>query len=385
MMTPELQEATGIHHYVPTSRALLLADRLEMSLMDRGWPVGHVLGSEIDLAREHGATPPAMRQALRVLEWRGLGQMRRGASGGLLIHTPSLAVTGRRLMALHLMARGVPVEAVRAARTTLLLRLPIGQIDLAPARAFVVELFGHIEGAWQDVQAAQPSNNRALRIAHRILRDGWGGGVELGTIDDLMETHSACRAIIIQSLRILENLGVAISVRGRTGGFKRIDPTPGSLVRSTLPHFVAHAMDIEVCNQLIGIVNEINAAQAAERERDPERLRMLAGRLQVEELRRGNVASHVALLRHVATSAGNEVLHMLVRCLWYYWHHKVMRNAAPPVILSTALAGEMIAVTQRIVAEILAGKPDDARFAMAECGEVARAIHGVVNREQGNC
>lgn len=381
-MTPAMQEATDIRDHIPNNRALRLADRLELSLMNRGWPAGDVLGSETDLAREHGATPQAMRQALRVLEWRGLGEMRRGAAGGLLIHAPSLAVTGRRLMALHLIARGVLVEDVRAAQALLLRHLPAGRVDLAPARAFVVDLFAHIESAWQEELGGSPRHNRALRIAQRILRDGWGDGVERGTIDDLIEAHSACRAVIVQALRILENLGVTVSVRGRRGGFRRIDPMPGSLVRSTLPHFVAHAMDLDICNRLIGIINEIHAGMAAERERDPETLRTLADRLRVEDVRRGDVAQQVAVLRHVATSAGNEVLHMLIRCLWYYCYHSTMRQNVPPVLLASGLAGEMVGATQRMAAGVAAGNPDAARRAMAECGEVVRTIHETVGLAQ---
>lgn len=169
MITPELQEATGLDLSLPSTQALRVTDQIEQSMILGRWNAGHILGSEIDLAVEYGTTPQVMRQAFRVLEWRGLGRTRRGAAGGFMVRQPPLALTGQRLMAFHLMAHGISVDDVRKARAQLLFRLPSNRRDLAPSRTFVTNLFDHIAGAWDDGPSAPHTDNRAQRIAQQIL------------------------------------------------------------------------------------------------------------------------------------------------------------------------------------------------------------------------
>ncbi|MHA6721004.1 hypothetical protein ACX40Y_16350 [Sphingomonas sp. RS6] len=373
MLSPAMIEATGFRRSVAPKRALELADSLERALLERGWPTGLVLGSETDLAREHGSTPQAMRQALRVLEGRDLAHVQRGASGGLVLHQPSLAQTGR-LMALHLVAHGVPAGQVAEAGA--LLRNKLGRThDTAGARRFAAALLDQIDAASNagDRAPAHASrDSRALQIARQILEQHERADAEIGTIDQLIEAHAACRPIIVQALRILENLGMAAAVRGRGGGFRRIAPPPCALVRATLPHFIAHDIDPALCGRLIEAINEIHAERAALREHDAATLRALVAEVRVEDMMRGEVAAQVAVLRHIAGSADCAVLHMLVRCLWYYCYHRMTQQPPPLPFIPAEQARAIVDALREMAEAVIAGDAGAAAEAMAQCSALGR-------------
>ncbi|MFY8095335.1 MAG: GntR family transcriptional regulator [Niveispirillum sp.] len=385
MITPDLQKATGLDPDMPSKQSLKVTDQIEQFLINGRWIAGDVLGSETELAVEYGTTPQVMRQAFRVLEWRGLGRTRRGAAGGFMVQHPPLAVTGQRLMAFHLMAHGVCQDDVRAARTRLLARLPSNRPDLAASRSFVVNLFDHIEGAWDDRPSLPNTENRAQRIAQQILRHRGKGGSEWCTVDDLINRFSACRAIIVQALRILESLGFAVGVRGRSGGFRLVSPHPVTLVRATLSHFVAQGIDIDICDQLVTAVNQVNISTASLTTSDATTLRLLASRVQVRDIARGDFCGAVALMRHIADCAGNHVLHMLVRCLWCYWYHCVTSDPATPLTLPVSLVSQQVVMAQNMVQAMLDGRPEQAAAALDGYGLVARSIQQTIRGVRASC
>ena len=71
--------------------AALTASRIEDDIIAAGWPVGEVLGSEAALTSRYGVSRAVFREAVRLVEHHGAAQMRRGPSGGLVVHTPDAA------------------------------------------------------------------------------------------------------------------------------------------------------------------------------------------------------------------------------------------------------------------------------------------------------
>lgn len=67
-----------------------LAFRMESEIMERGWPVGAVLGSERDLIERYGVGRAVLREAVRILEHHGAATMRRGPGGGLVVTAPDV-------------------------------------------------------------------------------------------------------------------------------------------------------------------------------------------------------------------------------------------------------------------------------------------------------
>lgn len=68
-----------------------LAHRIKTDILRRGWPVGEVIGSEADLLVHYDVSRAVFREAVRILEYYGVAEMRRGPHGGLVVREPDLA------------------------------------------------------------------------------------------------------------------------------------------------------------------------------------------------------------------------------------------------------------------------------------------------------
>ena len=71
------------------NRAHEAVSAVEMYLLRRGWPVGTALGALPDVQKGLGLGRPACREAMIILEARGLLDVRRGPGGGVFVAAPS--------------------------------------------------------------------------------------------------------------------------------------------------------------------------------------------------------------------------------------------------------------------------------------------------------
>lgn len=65
-----------------------ISQQIELSIIDAGWPVGEVIGSESDLLDTYGVSRAVLREAVRLLEHHRVARMRRGPGGGLVVTEP---------------------------------------------------------------------------------------------------------------------------------------------------------------------------------------------------------------------------------------------------------------------------------------------------------
>ena len=101
----ELQRISGcmLGEVAPASLAHEAVLDMEMGLLRQGWPVGQSLGALPDVRKRLGLGRPAFREAVTILEARGLLDVRRGPGGGLFVAAPALEdVAGAVLMHLAL-------------------------------------------------------------------------------------------------------------------------------------------------------------------------------------------------------------------------------------------------------------------------------------------
>ena len=96
----------------------LLADRLHQQIVDGTYPPGAALPTERELASATGLSRGSVREALRILEARGLARTRPGRYGGTVAAKPSDEFLGSHI---HSFARvhGVPLHALVEARQAL--------------------------------------------------------------------------------------------------------------------------------------------------------------------------------------------------------------------------------------------------------------------------
>jgi GntR family transcriptional regulator, transcriptional repressor for pyruvate dehydrogenase complex len=77
--------------------AEIVAARLREEILSGRLKEGDVLPSQESLFQEFGVSPPALREAIHILETDGLISVRRGNVGGAVVHLPSAARTAHMI------------------------------------------------------------------------------------------------------------------------------------------------------------------------------------------------------------------------------------------------------------------------------------------------
>ncbi|MBV9842144.1 MAG: GntR family transcriptional regulator [Sphingomonadaceae bacterium] len=74
-------------------RKIKLAEKVAGEIMDdiraRGWPIGTLLGTELELIGRFKASRATLGEAIRQVEAQGAAQMQRGPRGGLIVAAPA--------------------------------------------------------------------------------------------------------------------------------------------------------------------------------------------------------------------------------------------------------------------------------------------------------
>ena len=94
------------------------AAKIGLSIVEQGWPLGAVIGSEADLLARYGVSRAVLREAVRLLEHDHVAHMRRGPGGGLVVAEPDAAAVVR-VATVYLRYRAVRPAQLFAARIAL--------------------------------------------------------------------------------------------------------------------------------------------------------------------------------------------------------------------------------------------------------------------------
>jgi hypothetical protein len=142
----------------------------------------------------------------------------------------------------------------------------------AQSRDFAQHLLGALEDALPVARATCPpaaTPRAGDRATHRGRPAGAPTGrARLGTLVELEETQFSGRPVILQAIRILEELEMVEMVPGR-GAALRCTPSPGAVVRALYPHFVLQRLTMDASRDIIWSINLATASYAA-RHRSPE-------------------------------------------------------------------------------------------------------------------
>jgi len=173
---PTLEPTVG-----PTM-AETVATRLLGDVVQRGWPIGAVLGSESALLARLGVSRSVLREAVRILEYHSIARTRRGPGGGLVVTRPDVDATVGAA-ALYLDYRQVGHEHLRIAREAIelgaLSTVLARHADPAVARALTEAIrlaedpAGHTGPEHFHAELVRLSGNPLLALFLRILTELW--------------------------------------------------------------------------------------------------------------------------------------------------------------------------------------------------------------------
>jgi DNA-binding FadR family transcriptional regulator len=96
-------------------RAEVLAATIGDDIAASGWPIGSVFGTETELLKRYRVSRAVLREAVRLLEYHSIAQMRRGPGGGLVVTKPQ-AQASIDTIALYLQYRKPSREDLRCVR-----------------------------------------------------------------------------------------------------------------------------------------------------------------------------------------------------------------------------------------------------------------------------
>ncbi len=106
-----------------------VAAQIEGRIVEMGWPVGQVLGSEAGLAEQYGISRAVMREATRILEHHLVVSSRRGTGGGLVVVAPDMEAV-LPPMAMFLDYQGVSPAQLFESRSV----IELAAVELAATR-----------------------------------------------------------------------------------------------------------------------------------------------------------------------------------------------------------------------------------------------------------
>ena len=180
-----------------------VAREIETEIIDRGWPVGEVLGSEGELIQQFGVSRAVFREAVRLLEHRQVAAMRRGPGGGLVVAAPPAAAVVE-VIATYLDFVDVSTDELSEARRALeqvtagLAAERITEDAIHQLRELLSPDTDTVSAGQFHVAIAEQSANPALALFVRALTVATGYRVDVAALSatHMRQSHAAHEAIV---------------------------------------------------------------------------------------------------------------------------------------------------------------------------------------------
>jgi DNA-binding FadR family transcriptional regulator len=228
------------------------AEQIIADVVELGWPVGHILGSETELLERYGVSRAVLREAVRLVEHQHVARMRRGPGGGLVIDEPDIdAVIGPVILYLlrvdatldevfdtrevleelvaEIAAKRLDENAIAAIRQALneesgepvhyrLLHARLAAMTHNPVLELFVEILHRVSNYYfNDPVALSPETRRDVRRAHEgVARAVLAANP--GLARDRMRRHLAAEADFIRDQpATVQRLDVSTALAGTIG------------------------------------------------------------------------------------------------------------------------------------------------------------------------
>lgn len=170
--------------------AEVVAERIRQDIRQGDGQVGDVLGSESSLQARYAVSRSVLREAIRLLEYHSIAEMRRGPGGGLVVSAPD-AEASVETMSLYLDYRHIEVRDLLAVQES----IELGCVDNVAARINEPGVAARLRGSLMiDERTPESDVLEAARVFHAELADLSGNpilGLFLKVLLELWERHSA--------------------------------------------------------------------------------------------------------------------------------------------------------------------------------------------------
>lgn len=347
-----------------------LARRIEDDLASLGMAPGASLGSLRELAERYRAGRSVVREAVGLLERRGLGRLRPGPCGGFIVSRPR-PETIVAALAEHFQALEIHSGQVCDARAALaLMTHDAAQDPLTPLIAQCLDaleagfrgdgqLLAPVASAHLPLSVGTRATDIARCLAIEIKRTAVAGA-RLGSEWDLCERFGVSRLTLRQAIRLLQDSGLVECRRGRGNGLVVRDRRAAGSIRLVLAYLIGERLDPMTAGTLLFQLNSHIPALAVSRASVEQRRQLAAALARLECCESFDRCDLLALVHLVSRLADSPIIDLFSRCL-----------AAYEARFSASLAERVPAAAQagyfRLVRRLLDQTPsgDDAALARA--------------------
>lgn len=219
------------------SRAIQIADLLQRQAIRSRLPLGRPLGCEVSLCRRFQVGRDTLREAISILEMRGVGRMQRGRKGGLIVDRPSLPLVAFSFSG-HAVLHGVTAAQLEEARRVVMRLAPDMPAPIAEVFTTCVEILRQRLSSDGRTALRPPpipydrrasiSKRRSGQVVREIVaslaRTPPESAMRFGSRDELHQRFAISKSISGQVVRLLEDLGIMQPRRGRGYGLYVIRP-----------------------------------------------------------------------------------------------------------------------------------------------------------------
>jgi DNA-binding FadR family transcriptional regulator len=312
-----------------------LARRMEDDIAAAAFAAGAALGALRELSERYCVGRSVVREALGLLERRGLGRMRPGPSGGFILSKPRPEDIGAQL-ADYFRATGVTLTQVTDAREAVdLMAARLAASGARPDGRAVVLLFDDCVNrltadfcrsdgthASRDRASRAPATGRlsstiARELAADIARSG-NSGARLGSEWDLCERFNVSRLTLRQAIRLLQDSGLVECRRGRGNGLVVRDRRGAGSIRLLLAYLIGETMDPMAAGTILFQLNCFIPALAVARASANGRAQLEAALARVESCDPFDRYDLLGLVHCVSQLADSPIIDLFSRCLVAY-------------------------------------------------------------------
>lgn len=303
-----------------------LARRIEDDIAILGPAPGASLGSLRELSERYRAGRSVMREAVGLLERRGLGRLRPGPCGGFILAKPQREVIAASLADYFFSIGVTPLQSRDAREALALMGRGTGCEPVSPLLARTLDALESLRhadpvGQHQDASAKPAAGTRVAAIARCLaaeIRCSGASGKRLGSEWDLCERFGASRLTLRQAIRLLQDSGLVECRRGRGNGLVIRDRRAGGIIRLMLAYLISEKLDPMTAGTILLQLNAHVPALAVSRAKAEQRQQLEHSLSRLEACECFDRCDLLSLVHLVSRLADSPVIDLFSRCLAAY-------------------------------------------------------------------